>query len=106
MKVVLIGANGQLGSDLYKIFQAAGDTVIPLVRAQLDVCSKENVFRILAETTPDLVLSTAAFHNVEECEAKPDVAFQVNATAAMGVAQACNRVGAILVHFSTDYAFG
>lgn len=106
MKVVLIGANGQLGSDLHKVFQAAGDTVVPLVRAQLDVRSTETVFKVFAETTPDVVINTAAFHNVVECEAKPDVAFQVNATAAMGVAQACHRVGATLVHFSTDYAFG
>lgn len=106
MKVVLIGANGQLGSDLHKTFRAAGDTVIPLVRAQLDVCSTENVHEVLADLSPDLVLSTAAFHNVEACEAKPDLAFQVNATAAMGLAQECHRAGAILVHFSTDYAFG
>ena len=106
MKVVLIGANGQLGSDLHKTFRTAGDTVIPLVRAQLDVCSTEKVHEVLADLSPDLVLSTATFHNVEACEAKPDLAFQVNANAAMGLAQACHRAGAILVHFSTDYAFG
>lgn len=106
MKVVLIGANGQLGSDLHKTFQAAGDTVVPLVRAQLDICSPARIYETLAYTAPDVVISTAAFHNVEACEAKPDVAFQVNATAAMGLAQACHRAGAILVHFSTDYVFG
>jgi dTDP-4-dehydrorhamnose reductase len=52
------------------------------------------------------VLNTAAYHRVEECEKKSDLAFQVNGTGAMNLAIACQRAGAILVHFSTDYVFG
>jgi len=105
MKVLLIGANGQLGSDLFTVFRAAGDTVVPVTHAQVDVCSEERVAGIMAETKPDIVLSTAAYHKVEECEQKPALAFQVNGTGAMNLALACQRSGAVLVHFSTDYVF-
>jgi dTDP-4-dehydrorhamnose reductase len=105
MKVLLIGANGQLGSDLLKVFQAAGDTVIPVTHAQVDVCSEERVAEIIAEASPDVVISTAAFHRVEECETKPALSFQVNGTGAMNLARACQRSGAVLANFSTDYVF-
>lgn len=106
MKVLLIGANGQLGTDLNKVCKAAGDTVVATTHAQLDVCSDEQVVKALAEHKPDVVLNTAAYHKVEECEKKSALAFEVNATAAMKLAQVCNQAGAILVHFSTDYVFG
>jgi dTDP-4-dehydrorhamnose reductase len=106
MKVLLIGANGQLGTDMNRVFQEAGDTVFPYVHAQLDVCSESRVAEVLAETNPDVVLNTAAYHRVEECEKKSELAFQVNGTAAMNLAIACQKTGATLVHFSTDYVFG
>jgi dTDP-4-dehydrorhamnose reductase len=105
MKVLLIGANGQLGTDLVKVFQAAGDTVVPVTHAQVDVCSENRVSEIMAEAKPEVVVSTAAFHKVEECETKPALAFQVNGTGAMNLAIACQRSGAVLVNFSTDYVF-
>jgi len=106
MKVLLIGANGQLGTDLVKVFQAMGDTVVPVTHAQLDVCSPERITDVMAESRPDVVISTAAFHRVDECETKQAQAFQVNGTGAMNLAVACQRSGATLVHFSTDYVFG
>jgi dTDP-4-dehydrorhamnose reductase len=105
MKVLLIGANGQLGSDLLRVFQAAGDAVVPATHALVDVCSEDRVSEIIAEAKPDVVLNTAAFHKVEECEKKPALAFQVNGIGAMNLARACKRSGAVLVHFSTDYVF-
>jgi len=105
MKVLLIGANGQLGSDLLKVFEAAGDTVVPATHALVDVCSEERVAEIMAAAKPELVVSTAAYHRVEECEKKAALAFQVNGIGAMNLALACQRSGAALVHFSTDYVF-
>ena len=103
--MLLIGANGQLGNDLLRVFQSAGDLVLPFTRAQLDVCSEKRVSEVVAQAKPDVVLNTAAFHKVEECEKKPALAFEVNGTAAMNLALACQRLGAVLVHFSTDYVF-
>ena len=105
MKVLLIGANGQLGNDLLRVFQSAGDDVLPFIHTQLDVCSEERVSEVITQAKPDVVLNTAAFHKVEECEKKPALAFEVNGTAAMNLALACQRSGAVLVHFSTDYVF-
>jgi len=106
LKALIIGANGQLGTDLTKVFRNAGDEVITRTHAQLDVCVPEQVEKELSESKPEVVLSTAAYHKVEECEKKPDLSFQVNASAPMGLAQACEKAGAIFVHFTTDYAFG
>jgi dTDP-4-dehydrorhamnose reductase len=57
------------------------------------------------QAKPDVVLNTAAFHKVEECEKKPALAFEANGTAAMALLLACKRSNAVLVHFSTDYVF-
>jgi dTDP-4-dehydrorhamnose reductase len=105
MKVLLIGSNGQLGSDLLRVFQSAGDVVVPVTHSRLDVSSQESIADVMAELKPDVVLNTAAFHKVEECEKNPALAFQVNGIGAMNLALACTRSGAILVHFSTDYVF-
>jgi len=105
MKVLLIGATGQLGTDLLRVFQSAGDSVVPVTHAQVDVCSEAQVSDIVTEVKPDVVLNTAAFHKVEECEKKPALAFEVNGSAAMNLALVCKRSGAVLVHFSTDYVF-
>ena len=106
MKVLLIGSNGQLGTDLARVCQAAGDTVVPMTHAQLDVCSSERVTEVLAEQRPEVVISTAAYHRVEECETQQARSFEVNTIAPMKLSLACNQVGATLVHFSTDYVFG
>jgi dTDP-4-dehydrorhamnose reductase len=103
--VLLIGANGQLGNDLLRVFRDAGDEVMAFTHAQLDVCSGERVFEAIAQAKPDVVLNTAAFHKVEECEKKPALAFEVNGSAAMNLALACNKSNAVLVQFSTDYVF-
>jgi dTDP-4-dehydrorhamnose reductase len=105
-KVLLIGANGQLGSDLKRVFAAAGDEVVALTHAQVDVCNSAGVAAVVAEVQPQVVLNTSAFHKVEECEKKPELAFEVNGSAAMNLAQVCQKAGATLVHFSTDYVFG
>ncbi len=106
MKILLIGANGQLGTDLLKVCRAAGDTLVPTTHAQLDVCSDDQVNAMLAEHKPEVVISTAAYHRVEECEKQQAKSFEVNATAPMRLSLACNQIGATLVHFSTDYVFG
>jgi dTDP-4-dehydrorhamnose reductase len=106
MKVLLIGANGQLGTDLLKVFRAAGDTVVPVTHAQLDVCSEAQISEAMADAKPDVVLNTAAYHRVDECEHKSALAFQVNGTAVMHLALASKAAGATLVHYSTDYVFG
>src|SRR5438874_1552821 len=104
MKVLLIGARGQLGSDLVR---ALTDwTVVPINHADLDVCDFAATRRMLEEAKADVVINTAAFHKVEECEDRPEKAFEVNAYAVRHLARVCNEVSSMLVHISTDYVFG
>lgn len=103
MKTLLIGADGQLGSDLKKIYPAA--ELVPLNRPDLDITDYAAVDAILAQRRPDIVINTAAYHRVDECEQYPDQALDVNALAVRNLAVACNKISAVLVHFSTDYVF-
>ncbi|HEV2350760.1 MAG TPA: dTDP-4-dehydrorhamnose reductase [Terriglobia bacterium] len=105
MKVFLIGANGQLGTDLHRIFVSEGTSVVPVTHRDLDVRHAEAVFAAISEARPDVVVSTAAYHRVEECETQAALAFEVNALGARNLAQACDRAGCVLVNFSTDFVF-
>jgi dTDP-4-dehydrorhamnose reductase len=105
--VVVIGANGQLGSDVAAVFARRGWTVRALVHADLDIRHADAVAlrTALEVTAPAAVVNTAAFTNVEGCEVEPERAFAVNAVAVQRLARACRDLGALLVHVSTDYVF-
>jgi dTDP-4-dehydrorhamnose reductase len=103
MKIAVVGANGQLGMDLRRTLSA--ETIVPLAHCDLDVSNSEQVDQVLVSARPDVVINTAAFHNVEQCEKQPGTSFAVNATGTRNLALACRRINAVLVHFSTDYVF-
>ena len=106
--ILLIGAGGQLGSDLQKALPAA--SLIPLKRADLDVTDPAAVDRALVTHAPAWVINTAAVHRVDDIEkdehGEAQRAFAVNAVAAWRLGMACARRGARLLHLSTDYVFG
>jgi dTDP-4-dehydrorhamnose reductase len=106
MKVAVIGANGQLGSDLCRVLAARKIEVVPFLRRDVDVADASQVDRVLDASRPDVVISTAAYHKVDECELHPERSFAVNAIGPANLARACRRIEALLVHFSTDYVFG
>jgi dTDP-4-dehydrorhamnose reductase len=101
VKVAIIGANGQLGSDLVEVFS---EEAIPLTHRDLDVADFESV-QILNELKPDVVINTAAYVRVDDAEVKVEEAFRVNALGALNVAKACDELNAINVYISTDYVF-
>ncbi len=105
MKVIIIGANGQLGSDLLAVFQRCGAQVAGLTHQDLEVSDAVAVEAKLAAAAPQVVVNTAAFHNVEACETEPQTAFAVNALGARNLATASLRHGFRLIHLSTDYVF-
>ena len=106
MKVAVIGANGQLGSDVYRVFQDNGDDGIALNHDTFEVSDFKTVDSVMHDIMPDLVVNTAAMHNVEGCEIDPARAFAVNGIGARNLAQVSNEVGFTLMHISTDYVFG
>lgn len=103
MKIVLIGASGQLGTDLVSILPK--ETTVPLMHSDVEITDPLSVKATLERHSPDVVINTAAFHRVDDCESQMERAFQVNAFAVRGLAQVCREFQATLVHFSTDYVF-
>ena len=100
MKVAVIGATGQLGSDLVKVFE----DVIPLTHRDIEVTDLSSC-EILKELKPDVVINTAAYHKTDECEENPEKSFLVNSVGARNIALICKEIGAIDVYISTDYVF-
>lgn len=103
MRIVLIGADGQLGSDLKKTLQ--GEDLFPLYYPEFDVTRPQAARDELTALSPEIVINTAAYHRVDECEDHPRESFLVNAAAVHELAGVCREIGATLVHFSTDYVF-
>ncbi|NAT10271.1 dTDP-4-dehydrorhamnose reductase [ANME-1 cluster archaeon AG-394-G06] len=101
MKVAILGANGQLGSDLVETF---GEDAIPLTSRDLDVTDPERV-KILNVLKPDVIINTAAYVRVDDAEVEVEKAFQVNTIGALNVAKVCNEIDAVNVYISTDYVF-
>lgn len=104
MKLLLIGATGQLGSDLVK--NNPGHQIVAPSRSDLDLERKETIDAAVRDARPDWVINTAAFHNVPLCEDQPEQAFRVNCVAVRDLALACRTQNARLMIFSTDYVFG
>ena len=105
MRVVVIGADGQLGADAVRAFADNGDSVSPLTHADVELSSVDSVSSCLQELRPELVVNTAAMHHVEKCELEPDKAFAVNGIGARNLAVVSRDLGAVLTHVSTDYVF-
>lgn len=103
VRVLITGATGQLGRDLREAY--AGEQVLGLGSAQLDITRAEETKKTIAEWRPDLVIHAAAYTNVDGCESDPDRAFRVNALGTRNVALGCQAAGAALVYISTDYVF-
>jgi dTDP-4-dehydrorhamnose reductase len=103
MKIALIGADGQLGADLLSLLPTA--SCFPLFYPDFDVREAQKTRDILQSLAPDVVINTAAFHRVDECEDRPEEALIVNAVAVRNLALICRERNAVLVHFSTDYVF-
>jgi dTDP-4-dehydrorhamnose reductase len=104
MKIVILGAGGQLATDVEKVM--SDWELFPLRHADLDVCNHAAVRKRLTEIEPEAVINTAAFHRVDDCEDQVEKAFQVNAYAVRNLAQICADLDCRLVHISTDYVFG
>jgi dTDP-4-dehydrorhamnose reductase len=105
MKVAVIGANGQLGSDLCLALAARKIEIARLTRHDVDVADAAQVDRVFDTLRPGVVISTAAYHKVDECEVQMERSFAVNSAGPTNLARACKRIDALLVHFSTDYVF-
>ena len=105
MRVMVIGSNGQLGTDTARAFEKNGDEVVGLTHSDIEIANCDSVFDSLRELQPRIVVNTAAMHHVDNCEREPEKAFAVNAVGARNLAFAARDIGALLIHVSTDYVF-
>lgn len=102
MRTILIGSNGQLGTDLCSTWD---DELVALPEEALDVRDRERTFAVFRREAPHLVVNTAAYVRVDDCEDNARLAFDVNALGAKNVADAAHHVGAAVMFISTDYVF-
>jgi len=104
MKLAVIGANGQLGTDLQEVLSAQYD-VEGLTHSDIEIVAIDSVNKVLSLLKPQIVLNTASYNLVPEAEQYTDRAFQINGIGTLNLAKVCNDLGIALVHYSTDYVF-
>src|SRR5262252_5510729 len=104
MRLLVTGANGQVGWELDHSLAALGN-VIALDRWQCDLSRPERLPKLIRNLKPDVIVNAAAYTAVDDAEREERLATTVNGTAVDVMAQEARRTGALLVHYSTDYVF-
>ena len=108
MKILLLGKNGQVGWELQRSLAPLGE-LIALDRQDTKWCGDLNNLEGMADTVrhvrPDVIVNAAAYTSVDKAESEPELAHALNALAPSRLAQEAEKLGALLVHYSTDYVF-
>jgi dTDP-4-dehydrorhamnose reductase len=106
IRVALIGADGQLGTDINNYFKKQGVEVVGLIGLKdIDICNYVESRNTLKKIRPGIVINTAAFNEVDRCEDDAMPAFNVNVVGVRNLALICREIDVPLMHFSTDYVF-
>jgi dTDP-4-dehydrorhamnose reductase len=105
MKVLLLGANGQMGSDIRRLWDDADIQLVCATRADADVTDNTAIAALIERERPNVVINTTAFHNLPLAEEDPETCFRVNVVGGWNVAKAAVTAGASIVQISTDYVF-
>ncbi|VVE71169.1 dTDP-4-dehydrorhamnose reductase [Pandoraea captiosa] len=103
-RILLTGATGQVGWELARCLQGMGDVYAP-GRNEMDLLDTDSVARTLRDFAPDLIINPAAYTAVDRAETDEAAAYQVNAVVPGIMAEEAKRLGALVVHYSTDYVF-
>jgi dTDP-4-dehydrorhamnose reductase len=105
VRVLITGAGGQLGHDLVAVCTEAGDEVVACSSSALNLGDRDSALSVITSVAPDVVVNAGAWTAVDACESDPDKAWRINALGPRHVVDAASRVGAHVVHVSTDYVF-
>lgn len=103
-RILLIGGTGQLGSELVPLLPELGETVV-VDRRELDLSTSDDIRRTISRVRPSLIINAAAYTAVDQAEKEQETASLVNAVAPGVIAEEASRIGAGLIHYSTDYVF-
>jgi dTDP-4-dehydrorhamnose reductase len=104
MKILIVGCNGMLGTDLMRAFHPPHQ-VIGIDRPDIDITDLAQCFARVREFRPEVIINAAAFTQVDNCETNEKMAFLVNGEGAGNLSRAAAEIGAAMVHYSTDYIF-
>lgn len=105
-KVLITGANGQLGKTIKKLHSNYPELEFAFTSSsELDITNLQNIESVFKAHKPDYCINCAAYTNVEQAEKEPEKAFAVNAEGVKNIALACKNYGTTLIHISTDYVF-
>ena len=102
--ILLIGKNGQVGSELHRLLPTLGEVVAP-DRLQLDLLNPDSIRQVVRDVHPQLIVNAAAYTAVDAAEADEAQAHAINAEGPGLLAHEASKMGALLVHYSTDYVF-
>lgn len=103
-RILLTGASGQVGYELARSLQCAGE-VIALDRNGMDLSDLDQVRSVIRELKPDLIVNPAAYTAVDQAEREPELAMRINGVAPGVMAEEAARLGAAMIHYSTDYVY-
>ncbi|MES2049501.1 MAG: dTDP-4-dehydrorhamnose reductase [Pseudomonadota bacterium] len=104
MRILLTGSTGQVGHALQNALQGMGEIIIP-ARENMDLSQPELVRATIQQIRPDLIINPAAYTAVDLAEREPELARTINAIAPGIMAEEAKKLGAALIHYSTDYVF-
>lgn len=114
MKILLLGANGQVGTECRRSLSALGDVICATRNGTLadgatcvvaDFDHPRRLGELVRAIAPDVVVNAAAYTAVDKAESEPDAVFRANTETPKAIAEACSDIGAYLIHYSTDYVF-
>ena len=103
-KIVILGSNGQVGYELQRSLLPLGE-VIALDRTQADLTQLEKLKQTLLDLKPNVIVNAAAYTAVDKAEEEHELAMLINGTAPGVIAEAAKQLGALVIHYSTDYVF-
>jgi len=104
VKILLTGRNGQVGWELSRLLAPLGE-VVALDRAALDLADPAAIRRTVRELRPEVIVNAAAYTAVDRAESEPEIARRINGVAPGVFAEEARSLGALLVHYSSDYVF-
>jgi dTDP-4-dehydrorhamnose reductase len=104
MRIILLGKNGQLGSEFARILPQFGE-LTAVDYPEIDFTQPDALCRFVADTRPELIVNAAAYTLVDKAEEQPEIAEAINATAVRALAEEAARLKAVLVHYSTDFVY-
>lgn len=103
-RILISGRTGQVGYELERSLQGLGE-IIALDRSQMDLSNLQQVRDVIRSVKPTLIVNPAAYTAVDQAEREPELALRINGEAPGVMAEEAKKLGATLIHYSTDYVF-